>query len=185
MIDSSAPPAPPDDGGPVPVDAGTDPPPTDPLEELSRAFKATMVAMRRLRGRETRHGGELSYAQYSLLFGLSGSSELSSRELACAADLSPGTVTQMLESLEGHGLVRRTRSALDKRVVLTGLTERGQRLVDERRARFEPRWREALSEFDPEELAAAAAVLERLATMFTALAEESPRAQAGIEPDPT
>jgi DNA-binding MarR family transcriptional regulator len=164
--------------GPRPSDGAPDPPSSpggdDPLVALSRSFKATMVAMRRLRGRETHRAEELSYAQYSLLFGLSESSELSSRELACAADLSPGTVTGMLDSLEAHGLVRRTRSERDKRVVLTGLTERGQQLVDARRAQFEPRWRAALSEFSPEELRAATAVLDRVGAMFAALDQEHP-----------
>jgi DNA-binding MarR family transcriptional regulator len=145
----------------------------DPLVELSRAFKAAMVAVRRLRGRETqRDAGGLSYAQYSLLFGLAECAELSSRELADAAYLSPATVTQMLDSLEAHGLVLRTRSARDKRVVLTGLTERGQQLVDERRAQWEPRWRATLGEFDRDELQAATAVLGRLASLFDEMAQE-------------
>jgi len=142
------------------------------LERLTVSFKATMAAVRRLRGRETQRPGELSYAQYSLLFGLAESCELSSRELACRAELSPATVTQMLDSLEAHGLVRRTRAAHDKRVVLTALTERGQQLVDERRALYEPRWRAAMSRFDADELRTAAAVLDALTALFGEFADE-------------
>lgn len=137
------------------------------LEQLGRSFKTTMAAVRRLRGRETHRPGELSYAQYGLLFGLADSGgELSSRELACAADLSSPTVTQMLDHLAAAGLVERVRSELDKRVVLTSLTERGRALVAERKALFEPRWSAALAEFGDEELQIAAAVLARLGTMF-------------------
>lgn len=164
--------APPPAGALEPRPAPDSPVVEDPFVGLSRAFKATMAAMRRLRGRETHRPGDLSYAQYGLLFGLAESNELSSRELACAAELSPGTVTQMLEHLEANGLVRRTRSPLDRRVVLTALTERGQRLVDERRAQFEPRWRAALAGFSPEELRAATAVLEHLAGMFAEFSAE-------------
>jgi DNA-binding MarR family transcriptional regulator len=142
------------------------------LENLTQSWKATMAAVRRLKGRETQRPGELSHAQYHLLFGLAERSELSSRELACAAELSPATVTQMLDSLEAHGLVKRSRSERDKRVVLISLTERGQQLVDERRAQFEPRWREALSRFDDEELRAATAVLDALAALFKEFLEE-------------
>ena len=39
-----------------------------PDEQLARSFKAAMAAVRRLRGRETHRPGELSDAQYSLLF---------------------------------------------------------------------------------------------------------------------
>jgi hypothetical protein len=52
------------------------------------------------------------------------------------------------------------------------LTERGQQLVDERRARYEGRWRAALSAFGDDELRAAAAVLDGLAQLFTDLDSE-------------
>jgi DNA-binding MarR family transcriptional regulator len=137
------------------------------LEQLGHSFKTAMAAVRRLRGRETHRPGELSYAQYALLFGLSGcAGDTSARELARATDLSPATVTPMLDHLAAAGLVQRVRSERDKRVVFTSLTERGRALVAERRARFEPRWRAALAEFDDDELRIAAAVLERLGAMF-------------------
>ena len=118
---------------------------------------------------ETRRPGELSDAQYGLLFGLREHSELSSSELACAADLSPASATEMLDALAVAGLVRRVRSDRDRRVVLTSLTERGRALVEARRAHYEPRWRAALAEFSDEELRAAAAVLNRLGEMFDEL----------------
>jgi DNA-binding MarR family transcriptional regulator len=137
-------------------------------EQLGRAFKAAMAAVRRLRGRETHRPGGLSNAQYGLLFSLAGGCELSSRDLAAAADLTPATVTQMLDVLESAGLVARARSELDKRVVMTALTDRGRALIDEHRARVEPRWRAALAGFSDGELLTAAAVLDRLAEFFNA-----------------
>jgi len=142
------------------------------LEQLGRSFKAATASVRRLRGRETHHPGELSYAQFSLLFSLSEGGERSASELAFAADLSPATATQMLETLAAAGLVTRVRSKDDKRVVLTSLTERGSALVAERRARFEPRWRRTLSGFSTDELMIASAVLERLREVFDDLAED-------------
>ena len=136
------------------------------LEEVGVSFKAAMAAVRRLRGRETHRPGELSFAQYSLLFGLAEGGTLSARELAQAADLAPGTVTEMLDALAAAGLVERVRSETDKRIVLTSLTDRGQAVVAARRARYEPRWRDALKEFSEDELATAAAVLSRLAELF-------------------
>lgn len=141
------------------------------LEQLGRSFKAAMAAVRRLRGRETHRPGELSFAQYSLLFGLVDGEPRSARELACAADLSAATVTQMLDNLAAAGLVRRVRSTGDKRVVLTSLTARGSELLAARRARLEPRWRAALAGFGDDELATAAAVLDRLCDAFYAFAD--------------
>jgi DNA-binding MarR family transcriptional regulator len=141
------------------------------LEQLGHSFKATMAAVRRLRGRETHRPGELSYAQYSLLFGLARGGELPAGELATLADLSPATVTQMLDSLAAAGLVQRKRSHDDKRVVLSALTDRGEALVAERRAQLEPRWQSALDGISDAELLTAAAVLDRLHLMFDELAE--------------
>jgi DNA-binding MarR family transcriptional regulator len=141
------------------------------LDALGQAFKRTMAAQRRMRGRETHRPGELSFAQYSLLFGLCDGVARSARDLALAADVSPATVTEMLDALAASGLVERIRSDEDKRIVLTSLTERGRSLVDERRARYEPLWRAALGDFSEDELLAAARVLGRLREMFDGLAD--------------
>jgi len=147
--------------------------PSTPAGRLGLAFKRAMVAVRRLRGRETHRPGQISYAQYALLFGLAGAAERSARDLAEQVDLSPGTVTEMLEHLEAAGLVKRTRSDEDRRVVLSTLTERGAKVVAERQAQMEPRWRAALAEFSDAELEAATRVLDRLADYFDALLDHS------------
>ncbi len=144
---------------------------SEALEALARAFKGTQAALRRMRGRETHHPGELSYAQYGLLFALCDGEPRSSRELALAADISPATAAEMLDSLAASGLVARTRSEDDKRIVLTSLTARGMTVVDERRTQYEPRWRAALSEFSQEELGTTARVLDALRRMFDDLAD--------------
>ena len=144
---------------------------TEAMEAVGRAFKGAIAAQRRLRGRETHRAGELSYAQYGLLFALSDGAARSSRELSVAADVSPATAAEMLDGLAASGLVERVRSADDKRIVLTSLTDRGKALVDERRAEYEPRWRASLSQFDDEELLNAARVLDAVRGMFDELAE--------------
>lgn len=141
-----------------------------PRDEVRQAFKAAMVAVRRLRGRETHRHGALSNAQYGLLFGLCDERPMSARDLAERADLSAATVTQMLEALEAAGLVERSRSEADKRIVLTEMTERGRAVVEEYRCRMEPRWQAALSEFTEAELRTAAAVLTQLANYFDGFA---------------
>jgi DNA-binding MarR family transcriptional regulator len=138
----------------------------DAAAELGRSFKACLGAVRRLRGRETRVHGEISDAQYGLLFGLRHQEQLPTSELACLAGLSPATATGMLDGLEAAGLVSRVRSERDRRVVLTSLTVRGNALVEERHARFAPRWNAALEDFSADELRTAAAVFDRLREMF-------------------
>ena len=143
----------------------------DAVDELRRSFKDVQAALRRLRGRETRKPGELSFAQFGLLFGLAERGEMSAGELATAAALSPATVTQMLDGLEAAGLVRRLRSERDKRVVMVSLTDDGRAVMESRRRWFESLWEQALDGLSARELSAATAVLDRLHDLFEQLAE--------------
>jgi len=136
------------------------------IDTLGRAFKRAMVAVRRLRGRETHRPGAPSFAQYQLLFALADNDGLPSSELAHAADLSPATVTQMLDSLVERGLVTRHRSESDRRIVTCSLTDAGRELIIQRRELFQERWEAVLAEFSAEELVVASAVFDRIATMF-------------------
>jgi len=136
------------------------------ITTLGQSFKRTMVAVRRLRGRDTQRHGTPSFAQYQLLFSLADRDGLSSGELAAAADLSPATVTQMLDSLVELGLVTRTRSSTDRRIVTCSLTDAGREHIGVRRATLERCWHEALADFSVEELERAGAVLDRIAGMF-------------------
>jgi DNA-binding MarR family transcriptional regulator len=145
---------------------------SEAARDLGAAFKRLMGAFRRLRGRETHNPHGLSDAQYSLLFGLRDHEALPSRDLACLADLSPATATEMLEGLAAAGLVRRVRSEKDRRVVLTSLTEHGHALLEERHAQYAPRWNAAMAAFSDEELQTAARVLDSLRAMFDDIARE-------------
>ena len=140
-------------------------------EEFGSAFKRAMGAVRRLRGRDTHRAGELSYAQFGLLFGLGAGGEMSASEVANCAGVSPATATQMLDGLAAAGLIERRRSEADRRSVLVSLTPHGSEVVAARRERYQGRWNEALEEFAAEELRTAAAVLERIRAMFDELAE--------------
>ncbi len=149
-------------------------PELDAREQLSVALKSVTVAMRRLRGRETHKHNGLSYAQYGLLFALEEShGSMSARDLGEAASLSPASVTQMLDHLEERDLVTRSRSAQDKRVVLTVLTGAGRAAVADMRTRQEPRWYDALDEFSDADLLRAADVLRNLAHYFDGIADGS------------
>ena len=139
------------------------------LGELRTAFKGVLTAVRRLRGRQARRPGELSFAQYHLLFGLAEHGTLSTSELAATAELAPATVTQMLDNLDALHLVERTRSTSDRRIVNCTLTPRGLELLEELRADVDRLWQHALAEFTTAELATAAAVVDRLRGVYEQL----------------
>jgi len=133
---------------------------------FGHSFKRAIAAVRRLRGRDTHRPGELSYAQYGLLFGLAEHGQLSNTELSTVAGVAQSTATKMLDRLVEIGLVHRVRSELDRRVVLLELTPRGSELVAARRARYEQLWARTLAGFSEEQLAGATAVLDAVTGMF-------------------
>lgn len=158
--------------------------PSQELTQLGLAFRRVFRSLSRLRGRDTHLGaGELSHAQCELLFELEERGELSAGELACAAQLTPATVTQMLDHLADGGHVERARLERDRRVVVSRLTPRGREAIEAKRARWQGRWEQALTDVDAEELRAATRVLTRLQTVFEdGVAEvDSGCASAGVQ----
>jgi DNA-binding MarR family transcriptional regulator len=145
------------------------------LTQLGMAFRRVFRTLSRLRGRDTHLGGsEISHAQFELLIELHERGALSAGELAAAARLSPGTVTQMLDHLAEQGHVERVRSETDRRVVVSRLTEQGQRKIEAKHEAWQGRWQKALEGVDGEDLQAATRVLERLSAMLENASESVP-----------
>jgi DNA-binding MarR family transcriptional regulator len=151
------------------------------LAQLGMAFRGVFRTLNRMRGRDTHLGGsELSHAQFELLIELDERGELPAGELATAARLAPGTVTQMLDHLADCGHVERVRSEIDRRVVVTRLTAHGRRKIEAKREAWQSRWEEALKDVEVKELRAATRVLQRLGAML----EDAP-VSAACEPAQT
>lgn len=144
------------------------------LLDLGRAFRVVFRSLSRLRGRDTHLvGSEVSHAQMELLIELSERGPLSAGDLAAAAQLAPATVTPMLDHLASCGHVRRFRSEADRRVVVSELTEQGERKIAAKRALWQRRWEQALGDVSPEELRVATGVLERLSAVFADAPEQA------------
>lgn len=144
------------------------------LLDLGKAFRRVFRSLRRLRGRDTHLiGSEVSHAQMELLIELSEQGPLSAGDLALAAQLTPATITQMLDHLAASGHVQRTRSEVDRRVVVTCLTAQGERKVQAKRDLWQKRWESALDDVDAQDLRTTTRVLERLNAVF----EDAPPAE--------
>jgi len=151
------------------------------LTELGSAFRRVFRTLNRMRGRDTHLGGaELSHAQFELLIELEERGELPAGELAAAARLAAGTVTQMLDHLAEQGHVERMRSQTDRRVVVTRLTAQGRGRIETKRKAWQSRWEQALADVPVGDLRAAARVLQRLGEML----EDTP-ASGACEPAET
>jgi DNA-binding MarR family transcriptional regulator len=143
---------------------------TDAREGLRQAMGELFAAQRRLRGRDAQKKDGLTHAQLHLLRTLDDQGgELPASRLASCADITPTTVTQMVDPMVRHGLVERVRSEEDRRLVFVRLTPAGREVVDRKRAEYDRRWREQLVDVGAEELDQAAAVLRRVAQIIDGL----------------
>ena len=73
---------------------------------------------------------DLTYTQYLVMMALWEHGPLSVTRLGEMIYLDSGTLTPLLKKMEAKGLVTRTRSTKDERVVCVELTEAGQQLKE-------------------------------------------------------
>jgi len=144
------------------------------LEELRSAFGELLGAERRLRGRDQhrRGGGELSHHQVRALFHLATEPEVTAGCLAKNAELSPASMTAMLDQLEELGYVARRRSAEDRRQVLVRLTDEGRAKVQAKRRMWNEKFLSILAEHSDAELDAAVRVMRTMGGFLDSLGRD-------------
>jgi DNA-binding MarR family transcriptional regulator len=97
----------------------------DVLVSLRRIIRANDLHSRKL-GKET----GLTTPQLVVMLAIVESQEPTVSEISKQVSLSQATVTNILNRLEGHNLVRRHRSEQDKRRVNLEVTAKGHKLLD-------------------------------------------------------
>jgi DNA-binding MarR family transcriptional regulator len=107
------------------------------------------------------HG--LSLPGHKLLRALAGG-DCSMREISQVLHVSPRTVTDMIDTLEGRGLVDRCAHATDRRVTLLRLTEAGARELAAAGTAAEHAAAAAISGLDQDEQHVLQSLLERVCT---------------------
>jgi DNA-binding MarR family transcriptional regulator len=105
------------------------------------------------------HG--LSLPGLKLLTALAGG-DRSMREISQVLHVSPRTVTDMIDTLEGRGLVARCAHATDRRVTLLRLTEAGARELATASTASERVASTAISALDEDEQRTLQSLLERV-----------------------
>lgn len=153
------------EGAPAPASRAADPR-AQLANELRAALGEMLRAERKLRSRDPKRPGALSYAQVRALVLLDDIDEATAGQLAKAADLTPASVTAMLDQLEQQGMVERRRSETDRRLVVVSLTAQGRALLEHKRANWLAHWDEAMSDLPEAEIRSGIEVLHRMARMF-------------------
>ncbi|HET6984423.1 MAG TPA: helix-turn-helix domain-containing GNAT family N-acetyltransferase [Myxococcaceae bacterium] len=101
----------------------------DSLQQAVAAVRGfNRVYTRHFQLLDQRHlGSEFSLGEVRVLYELAHREGLSAAELARGLDLDPGHLSRMLAGLRRRGLVKRERSALDRRASVLDLTPAGRR----------------------------------------------------------
>lgn len=73
----------------------------------------------------------LTYTQYIVMMVMWESVSISSRDLAAKVHLDYGTLTPVLKKLESTGYITRKRDPEDERLLILGLTDKGETIKDE------------------------------------------------------
>ncbi len=97
----------------------------------------------------------ISPPKYFLLHMLANEGSISQGQMSLLSGVDPSRVTRLAKVLEGEGLIERTRTPKDNRVVRMRLTPEGRRVFDaasERREVLRTRIRRALSQEEEGEL---------------------------------
>lgn len=94
---------------------------------------------------------ELTYTQYITMMVMWEYGTITARELSQKLCLDSGTLTPLLKKLEQKGLITRSRSAEDERVMDVAVTERGRAL--EKQAETVPERIAGCFRLEPEEAA--------------------------------
>ncbi len=101
-------------------------------EELTRQLTETMQAMKRgMHAYQQAHAQDypLSHAQAELLFTIRHSQPVSAKELATKLNMTPGAISQFVESIEQQGFLERHASQEDRRVQYLQLSAEGEALI--------------------------------------------------------
>ena len=105
------------------------------MAAVANVFRVASAARSHLE-RTVLAGVGLSFTAFTVMWVLWVWGEMESRELAIDAGVTKGTLTGVVGTLEGRGLVRRRRGDVDGRLVLVSATADGEALMSGLFARF-------------------------------------------------
>jgi DNA-binding MarR family transcriptional regulator len=105
---------------------------------------------------------ELTFSQWTTLVALHDGRITSAGDLAHNICHDAGSLTRLIDQMEKRGLVTRSRSKTDRRVVTLALTPQGRKLVEAQAPKILEFWNGLLSGFNHAEIETLIALLTRL-----------------------
>jgi DNA-binding MarR family transcriptional regulator len=139
------------------------------VDELRGALRDMLAAQRRLRGREASQRDDLSISQHAILRVLFDGVTYSCGELALATDLTPASMTKMLDGLAREHLVERVRNAFDRRRVGVRITPEGRRRFADKERRLRGVWEESVEAMTRDDIDGLLVALRQVSSLLDAL----------------
>lgn len=136
-------------------------------EELLIALRRVIRAID-LRSKQLNKNIGLTGPQLLVMRFVSQSNGVIVREIADNVNLSPATITNILDRLESRELVQRLRSTQDKRKVGVYLTEKGQEILKDAPMPFQEHFTNRFAQLKDWEQSQMVATLQRIAHMMDA-----------------
>ena len=139
-----------------------------------RKDEELLVALRRiiraidLRSKQLSREVGLTGPQLLVLQNIGAQPNIMVRQIADNINLSPATVTSILDRLEARGLVNRVRSTEDKRKVAISLTDSGQASLEAAPLPFQEHFTNRFRQLEEWEQSQMVATMQRIASMMDA-----------------
>lgn len=139
-----------------------------------RKDEELLVALRRiiraidLRSKQLSREVGLTGPQLLVLQNIGAQPNIMVRQIAENINLSPATVTSILDRLEARGLVNRVRSTEDKRKVAISLTDSGQASLEAAPLPFQEHFTNRFRQLEEWEQSQMVATMQRIASMMDA-----------------
>jgi DNA-binding MarR family transcriptional regulator len=155
--------------------AASDPEATEPARNVGRLIKRAFTSM--LRGIDDKMQPlGLTAMQWEPLALIYYENVDTVAALARESQVNCGSMTRMLDRLQRKGLLRRRRSAADRRVVHLELTAQGRQVARSIKPLALDAIDQHLSDFKPSEVSVLTRLLERMVTNGSRLTDDSPDA---------
>lgn len=141
---------------------------------LADRSEEVLVALRRIIRATDLHSKQLAkvsgltISQVVVLRSIRALGEVTTGEVARRVNLSQGTVTTVLDRLEGRGFIERYRSASDRRVVHARLTAQGRAALKQAPSLLQERFLNAFASLDPQRQHEIVLTLQEVAAMMGA-----------------
>ncbi|QOR66917.1 MarR family transcriptional regulator [Cytobacillus suaedae] len=116
------------------------------LTSLKRASEVSVSIMK------PRDEGEINHGLVILLFMIHNKKEIKTSEISEHFGVTSGAATGIADKLEGLGLIERKRSTSDRRVVSLVLSEKGEKLVQDKKKEHVELYQYILNDFSEKEL---------------------------------